>query len=190
MSLLAARRDGPIYILMTAHDDDTLIIRKATLADLAAVDRLLGRSYPKLLAPHYPPSTVVLAVPLMARAQPRLLQSGRYFLAEQGGRVVGAGGYSPEAPMGRIVPGTMHVRHLATDPSMARRGVARALLTHVLAVARQEGAASFDCISTRNAEPFYAAMGFLPVAPVMLNLGPGIEFPAIHMHLPPLRSRS
>ena len=175
---------------MTAHGDDTLIIRKATLADLAVVDHLLGRSYPKLLASHYPPSTMVLAVPLMARAQPRLLRSGRYFLAEYGGRVVGAGGYSIDSPSGAIVPGTMHVRHVATDPSMARRGVARALLAHVLAVARQEGAASFDCISTRNAEVFYTAMGFLPVAPVTLNLGPGIEFPAIHMHLPPLRSRS
>ncbi len=35
---------------------DLLTLRPAVPADLSAVDALLARSYPKLLAPDYPPS--------------------------------------------------------------------------------------------------------------------------------------
>ena len=60
-----------------------------------AVERLLLRSYPRLLAADYPPSVMVTAVPLLARAQPGLLASGRYFVAEgANGRVLAAGGWS------------------------------------------------------------------------------------------------
>ena len=73
----------------------TITIRRATPGDLAAVDRLLARSYSRLLAADYPPSVMVLAVPLIARARPELLASGRYFLAvDATDRVMGAGGWS------------------------------------------------------------------------------------------------
>jgi hypothetical protein len=105
-----------------------LTIRRATPADIGAVDALLGRSYGPLLRADYPPSTLILALPRMARAQPRLLASGRYFLAEKEGEVLGAGGWSTEAPGdGRIFRGLGHVRHVATDARAVRRGVGRAL---------------------------------------------------------------
>ena len=56
---------------------DTLTLRHATPSDLAAVDALLARSYPRLLAADYPPSVLVTAVPIIARARPELLASGR-----------------------------------------------------------------------------------------------------------------
>lgn len=110
-----------------------LTVRLARPSDLAAVDGLLARSYPPLLAADYPPSVMVTALPIIARARPELLASGRYFLAFGAqGDLLGAGGWSVAAPgrsdwpeveaTGRQIA---HVRHLATDPAAVRRGVAR-----------------------------------------------------------------
>ena len=82
--------------------DQSLTLRRARLSDLAAVDRLLQRSYPRLLRADYPPSTMVLALPIIARARPELLASGRYFVVEaEDGDILGAGGWSLGAPQPR-----------------------------------------------------------------------------------------
>lgn len=161
----------------------TLTLRTAQPADLAGVDRLLGRSYPRLLAPDYPPSTLVLAVPRFARAQPRLLGSGRYFVAEDPqGRILGAGGWSRQSPSGGPVSElTGHVRHVATDPDATRRGIGRMVMDRVMDDARRAGVRWLDCLSTRTAVPFYRALGFRAVRPHELSLGPGIGFPVMRM---------
>lgn len=161
----------------------TLSIRAASLADLSAMDALLARSYPRLLAADYPPSTLVLAVPRIARARPELLASGSYFLAEDPeGRLLAAGGWTRAAPGG--APGSAdagHVRHVATDPDMTRRGVGRALMGRVMQDARRAGVEWLDCLSTRTAVPFYHALGFRALHPVDVPLAPGILFPAVRM---------
>lgn len=158
-----------------------LTVRPATLADIGAVDSLLRRSYGPLLRADYPPSTLVLALPAMARAQPRLLASGRYFLAETGGEIVGAGGWSPEAPGGgRVTPGLGHVRHLATDARAVRRGVGRALIDRVFEQARAERVARLSCLSTLTAVPFYEALGFAALRRVTLHFG-GAPFAAVEL---------
>ncbi|MFY8145853.1 MAG: GNAT family N-acetyltransferase, partial [Rhodobacter sp.] len=59
---------------------------------LAAVDALLARSYPRLLAPDYPPSVLMLALVLISRAGRELPSSGTCRLAQNGrGRIPGAG---------------------------------------------------------------------------------------------------
>jgi GNAT superfamily N-acetyltransferase len=161
----------------------TLSLRQATGADLAAVDRLLGRSYPKLLAADYPPSTMVMAVPLISRARPELLASGRYFLAEDGeGQLLAAGGWSLRGASGLTMqPDTGHVRHVATDPSVVRQGVGRALMGRVMRDAAATGVLWLDCLSTRTAVPFYQALGFRPVGMVEVPLAPAVVFPAMRM---------
>lgn len=158
-------------------------LRRAGLADLAAVDLLLSRSYPKLLSRDYPPSMQVLAIPRIARARPELLASGTYFLAEDGtGRVIAAGGWTranPAAAGGQVDIG--HVRHVATDPAVVRRGVGRALMTQVMADARDAGMLGLDCLSTLTAVPFYAALGFHALYSTEARLAPGISFPVMRM---------
>lgn len=167
----------------------TITLRVAVPTDLAGIDRLLGRSYPRLLAPDYPPSTLVLAVPRFARAQPELLASGRYFVAEDPrGRILAAGGWSFRSPSGgKLDLAQAHVRHVATDPDAARQGLGRMVMERVMAEARAAGANWLDCLSTRTAVPFYAALGFRTVQPEELSLGPGISFPVLRM-LADLRS--
>ena len=161
----------------------TLSLRHASPADLSAVDALLSRSYPRLLAADYPPSTLVLAVPRIMRARPELLAAGTYFLAEDPeGRVLAAGGWTRAAPS--RMPGledTGHVRHVATDPGVVRRGVGRALMSRVMQDARGAGMQWLDCLSTRTAVPFYTALGFKPLHVVEVTLAPGIVFPVLRM---------
>ncbi|MCX7644871.1 MAG: GNAT family N-acetyltransferase [Rhodobacteraceae bacterium] len=155
-----------------------LSLRIATAADIAAVDRLLSRSYPRLLRADYPPSVIVTAVPLIARANPHLVASGRYYLAEAPGRgLVGAGGWS----LKDRAQGVAEMRHLATDPDVLRQGVAGRIVAAVLAAARGAGAGRIDCLATRTAVPFYRAMGFRALGPVEIPLAPGIAFPAVRM---------
>lgn len=163
--------------------DHTLTLRRAKPADLAAVDRLLSRSYPRLLKGDYAPSVQVTALPLISRAKPELLASGRYFLAEtEEGVVIGAGGWSVASPgMGQAVPETAHVRHVAVDPDMLRRGVGSAVMSEVIVDALRHGIRWLDCLSTRTAIPFYDALGFRVLHEVDVPLAPGIIFPAVRM---------
>jgi GNAT superfamily N-acetyltransferase len=161
-----------------------LTLRRAVPADLSAVDDLLARSYPRLLAADYPPSIMVMAVPIIARARPELLASGRYFVVEDNaGRVLAAGGWSLARPGGGVGAAVQigHVRHVATDPDVTRRGIGRSLMAEVMRDAAAAGVRQLDCLSTRTAVPFYAALGFRVLYPTEVPLGPGIAFPAVRM---------
>ncbi|PZR00049.1 MAG: GNAT family N-acetyltransferase [Cereibacter sphaeroides] len=163
---------------------NVLTYRLATRDDLAAVDALLARSYPQLLAWDYPPSVMVTAVPLLARAQPGLLGSGTYWLAfDADDRLAGVGGWTRGGPGPMIGGGsrTGHVRHVATGVDHLRRGVGSGLLLRVLDQAREAGMERMECLSTRTAVPFYAALGFRALGEVEVPLRPGIAFPAVAM---------
>ncbi len=169
--------------------ESSLTLRLARPDDVAAVDDLLARSYPRLLKADYPPSIMVGLVPLLARARPELLASGRYFVVEDAkGRVFGAGGYSLSAAGLRVAAaGVMqrramaHIRHVATDPDATRQGIGRRLMQAVFAGAGAEGVRFYDCLSTRTAVPFYASVGFNVVGPVDVSITPGLQFPAVRM---------
>ena len=153
-----------------------------------AVDALLARSYPRLLKKDYPPSIMVTVVPLIARARPELLASGRYFLVEDSsGNVLGAGGYSLSSPTPRgVAPGEVirafaHIRHVATDPDAVRRGIGGQILQAIFAAAAGEGVRQFDCLSTLTAVPFYASLGFQNIGPVQVPMMQGMNFTAVRM---------
>ncbi|MEL6914206.1 MAG: GNAT family N-acetyltransferase [Pseudomonadota bacterium] len=153
------------------------LIRTATPADTLAVDALLGRSYPRLLKADYPPSVLVAAIPAMARARPSLMASGTYYLALEDGAVLGAGGYTPN----RRRAGWGDVRHVVTDDRHLRRGIGRALMEHTFARARSVGLGALECWATLTAVPFYEAVGFETVEPMVVQLQGAISFPAMRM---------
>lgn len=171
--------------------DQALTIRRADLADLSAVNRLLSRSYTRLLSADYAPSTMVMAIPIVRRTVPTLVASGRYVVAMDGtGHVKAAGGWSFAAPGAAEAPGwpeAAYVRHVATDPDFVRQGLARAIMAAVMQDAAGFGLRGLDCLSTWTAVPFYTALGFRVLYPTEVSLGPGIVFPVVRMltDLPP-----
>lgn len=164
-------------------DASTHSIRIARPEDSDAVSALLLASYPTLLAASYDSGALSRALPLMTRANPILLASGTYYIAErEPGGPVGCGGWTAARPgSGEIIEGEAYIRHLATHPEWVGRGIGTSLLARCFSEARQLGIRKLHCFSTLNAERFYRASGFETVGPFDVRLGPGVTLPGIFM---------
>lgn len=123
------------------------------------------------------------ALKLMTRANPKLLSSGTYYVAEtDGGALVGCGGWSREHPGDDVIrDGIAHIRHFGTHPDWIRRGIARAIYRLCENDAREAGINRFECYSSLNAETFYSALGFKRIAIVDIELTPGVSITSCHM---------
>ena len=62
--------------------------------------------------------------------------------------------------------GVARFRKFATAPAWQGRGLGTALLRHVLAVARAQGARTLWCDARQNTLPFYQRFGLLPAGEV------------------------
>ncbi len=157
-------------------------IRPTTRRDIAAVDALLATSYPVLLKGDYAPSVLVTALPLISRAQPKLVTCGTYYGVFEGDELVGAGGWTLDAPGGATRRAKVgHIRHVVTDHRRVRSGIGTALMGHILERAYAAGVGFLACQSTLTAEPFYRAMGFDGERVISVPLRAGISFPAVSM---------
>ncbi len=158
-------------------------IRVSTPADEARVTDLLKASYPALMAPSYHKAVLASAIPLMTRANPKLLSSGSYYVAVgDEGRFVGGGGWTMERPgTGEIAGDLAHIRHFAVRADCTGLGVARAIYTRCETEARTAGVGRFECYSSLNAEGFYGALGFKRIRPISVPMGRDIALPSILM---------
>lgn len=160
-------------------------MRPAVIADAAAVGQVLRASYPALMRDAYPADLLARALPPMTRPNPRLLGSGSYYLAEADGEPVGCGGWSAEAPGSTATePGVAHIRHFATAAGWTGRGVGKRLYRRCEEDARAAGMTRFECFSSRNGEPFYAALGFERIEPLDVEMADGLRFPSVRMGRP------
>ncbi len=159
-------------------------IRPAAIDDHAVCTSLLSRSYRRLLAPCYSSAVLAEALPVITLAAPGGLGTGRYFLAEEGARILAVGGWSDISPFGRACPqGHAHIRHLACDPERLRQGIGGGILARLVQTARASGIRVLHCLSPHNAGPFYAAAGFEALGEVAMRLTPELDLPVIHMRL-------
>ena len=159
-----------------------MIVRVSTPNDFDAVDGFVGASYSQLMATHYDATLLERALPIIGRANPVLLSSGRYYVAEIDGRIMGAGGWSVERPgTNEVEVGVGHIRHFAVVPEYAGQGVGRAIYERCEEAARLAGISRLDCYSSLNGTPFYSSLGFVTVEPYEAELEPGLKFPGIWM---------
>lgn len=158
-------------------------VKVASANDAPAVADLLEASYAELLTGHYAEELLTRVLPLMTRANVRLLTSGTYFLATSAdGSTVGCGGWTMERPgTGETVDGVAHIRHFATHPDWTGKGVGRALLSRSIREAEAGSATTIEVYSTLNAEKFYGAAGFVRLSAMELSFTPQTRFPAVHM---------
>ena len=160
-------------------------IRIALPRDAVAVTELLLRTYPALMASSYDAELLAGALPVMTRANPELLASGKYYVVEDAGRLVGCGGWSLDQPgSGKIEAGLSHLRHFATDPDMTRRGIGRSIILRCAVDAAKYGTKRFQAFAGLNAEPFYRSLGLERLAVFELAMGPTAKLPAVLMEGP------
>ncbi|MGI3165160.1 GNAT family N-acetyltransferase [Pseudooceanicola sp. 200-1SW] len=163
---------------------EDLMIRPGLPADTEALNRMLARSYRALLAPDYPADLLREALPFVKRPRPGLLTCGTYFLAldPADDRVLAAGGWTDTSPWGAAGrPGEGHVRHVATDPDVARQGLGRRIMGQVMRSAASAGVELLHCQATLTAVPFYESLGFEARHGIDLRLPNGLLFPAVQM---------
>lgn len=157
-------------------------VREATFADRDAIDALIAQSYGTLLKPVYHDDVLSRALPRLLKTAPSLLSGGTYFVADAGGVLIGAGGWSQATPFGGTGPADVgHMRRVAVHPDALRQGVGSVLVTHAVAHARAQGVRRMCCLSTLAAERFYEALDFVATGDVELTLEPGLYLPAIQM---------
>ena len=158
-------------------------LRIATSRDAEAVSELLRASYPRLMKSAYDEEVLAPALELMTQANPSLLSSGTYYVAElTNGLLVGCGGWTPERPGTKSVePGLGHLRHFAVHPDWTRRGIGRALIEACDRSARAAGVMAFECYSSLNAERFYRALGFVRIREMNMELKPPVVLPGVLM---------
>lgn len=164
--------------------DRPITVSVATPADEPGITRVLAAAYGTLLRDGYDDAILATAVPLMSRANPKLIASGTYYVARDGDEIVGCGGWTwirPDAPDDPIDPTLGHVRHFATDPAQLKRGIGRALMERCVADARKKGVERFEAYATLVAERFYRSLGFDTIEPIVVPFVHGVDFPSLRM---------
>ncbi len=158
-------------------------LRAAILEDAPATSALLKAAYAVLMPDGHDDPVMAAALPMMSRANPALLASGTYYLAETGcGQLVGAGGWTEGRPEnGKTQPGLAHIRHFAVHPDWTGHGIGRALYEKCSKEARAIGSQRFNCYATHYAQGFYKALGFRSVRQLEVRMGPDLIFPAVLM---------
>lgn len=157
-------------------------IRVATPDDLGVLSELIAVSYAMLDNGVYEAARLAAALPIMSRANPNLLASGTYFVAEADGEPAACGGWARETPgTGEIEEGVTHIRHFATHPAHLRKGIARLVLDRCLREAAASSAHVIKSQSTLMAESFYAAAGFRRIHLMEAEMAPGISLPVVEM---------
>jgi GNAT superfamily N-acetyltransferase len=168
---------------MTSNDTNSRFsVRISRGDDSDGVTELLQASYSSLFGPAYSTDVLSHALPVIACANPRLLESGVFFVAEADhGQIVGCGGWSLDYPGTEELAGIGHVRHFATHPDWLRRGIGRALLSKTMSQATDRGIRALECQSSLVAVEFYRSQGFSIINQSTLHLTSGVVVPSVHM---------
>src|SRR3990170_6066500 len=122
-------------------DAGVFAYRTATFGDLPELRALMAMSIRKLIAVYLDEARVEASFEIMG-IDTRLIDDGTYFVVEDGGQIVGCGGWSRRATLfggdhsaGRdarlLDPRTepARVRAMYTHPEFARRGIGRLVLS-------------------------------------------------------------
>lgn len=162
---------------------DSLSIRPASPEDAELVTAVLSASYRVLWRGHYSDADLETVLPLVTKAQPRLLASHRFFLVFAGDQIAGCGGWSKDLPgkPGHVIEGTGHIRHFGVDPAHLRKGIGHMIYRACLDQAVQAGIVRLEAWSSLQAVPFYQRLGFRIIEPFDVEMGRGVRLAAVRM---------
>jgi GNAT superfamily N-acetyltransferase len=166
-------------------------LRKATIADIPALNALIARSARGLSTEDYRPEQVEGALRGAFGVDSQLLADETYFVVEEQGQIVGCGGWSyrstlfgGDARAGRDASvldaktQAAKIRAFFVEPGCARRGIGSLLLRHCEQQARDRGYTRVELMATLPGAKLYAAKGYVGGAMLRFDVGSGeaIEF--------------
>jgi GNAT superfamily N-acetyltransferase len=174
-----------------------VIFRLATLTDVPELESLIARSARVLSRDEYRPAQIEGALRGAFGVDSQLIEDGTYFVAEDDGRIIGAGGWSHRSTLfggdargGRDA--TMldprcqpaKIRAFFVDPDHARRGIGSQLLERCESEARALGFSEVELMATLPGVKLYAARGYRGAERVSYDVGDGEHIEFIPMRKP------
>ncbi len=148
-------------------------IRLATEDDIPALQVLIARSARTLSQGYYTETETEAAIRYVFGVDSTLIADGTYFAVEEGGVIVGCGGWSrrrtlyggDQRPVGSddLLNPTMEparIRAFFVAPERARQGIGRRLLATCFEATIAAGFSEIELMATLPGVPLYAAYGF------------------------------
>ena len=169
-------------------------IRRATLEDRAALERLIAASARGLSLADYSEEQVEAAIASVFGVDTDLINDGTYYVAEAVGSAVGCGGWSRRKTLfggdrfaardsGYLDPRTepAKIRAFFVHPDWARRGVAGRILETCEREARAYGFRALELMATLPGVRLYAARGYEAGGQVEYEIADGVRIEFVPM---------
>ncbi len=183
-------------------------LRVADWHDIPALEALIPLSVRELQAAYYSPPQIDGALGTVFAVDRQLISDGTYFVVDDGGVVVGCGGWSKR----KTLFGGDQGRHASDDalldpardpariraffvhPRWARRGIGMLILRECERAATAAGFSTLELVATLAGVPLYAAGGFQAIEHFEIPLANGGQMAVVRMSKaaagPPDRSGS
>ena len=171
-----------------------IMIRLATLADEAVIATLIAESSRTLLRPFYSDAQIEAALQGTFGVDRSLIEDDTYFVAEDGGRIVGCGGWGKRArvfgasgdesaapPLLDPATEPARIRAFFIHPDYARLGLGGRILARCEEVARAEGFRAATLMATLGGLEFYRRAGYADEEPVQYDMGGGVFIDFVRM---------
>ena len=171
-------------------------LRIAHTGDLAALRELIDSSVRALSSGYNTPQQIDSALRYVFGVDTQLLADRTYYVMEECGKVVAAGGWSHRRT---LFGGDQHklgedpeldpareparIRAFFVHPAWVRRGLARRLFDECAAAARAHGFSALELGATLPGQPLYHALGFTAVESIEVRMPDGETLPVIRMTL-------
>ena len=171
-----------------------LTYRLAVEADLPELRALMGLAIGELQRAFLSPAEIAASHAVMG-LDTQLVADRTYFVAEDGDRIVGCGGWSRRATLyggdhssalrdaALLDPArdAARVRAMYTHPDFARRGIGRGILERCEAAAQAAGFTRVELMGTMAGEPLYRACGYREIERTASAPVDGVAVPLVRM---------
>jgi len=169
-------------------------VRTAVHADIPAMEALIRRSGIDLSAGFYTPEQARAVTDHVFGVDTQLVQDQTYFVVEDDGAMVACGGWSKRRTLfgadrmkqeadPLLDPATdpARIRAFFVDPTAARRGYGRLLLTYCTEAAAAGGFTTLELAATLPGVPLYLACGFVRTEFFHVDLPGPVQVPLVRM---------
>ena len=169
-------------------------LRPATLADVPALERLIGVSARALCRDDYTAAQIEAAIGTAWGVDRELIHDATYFVVDAEDVIVACGGWSRRRTLfgGDAQPGRQseildperdaaRIRAFFVHPDWARRGLGMALLERCEAEARASGFTAAELVATLPGQHLYRTFGYVGEERVEYPLADGLTIAFVPM---------
>lgn len=169
-------------------------LRKANIADIPAIEKLIDASVRGLQAQDYTPEQIDAALRTVFTVDTQLIEDGTYFVVEQDGEMIGCGGWSQRKT---LCGGDHHavrdnvlmdpsedaakIRAIFVAPQWARHSIGSVLLKAAEDAAIAAGFRRLEMGATLTGVPVYLRRGYRKVETMTVPLEQGVTLPVVRM---------